>query len=91
MIICSELAPVLNPDHVCDLIIQAIRQNQYRLLIPKSLNINLVLGRFENENTIFQIHRTIFLHISLCPAAAEVEIQNRLGAHQLMDDFIGRQ
>lgn len=60
MIVCSEIVPLLNPDHVCDLIIQAIRQNQYRLLIPKSLNINFAIGRFENENHLLPIHRHSF-------------------------------
>ena len=49
-----ELTPMLKQEEVCDLIIMAIRQNQYRLLIPKSLNISYLIGRFENESDVWK-------------------------------------
>jgi hypothetical protein len=46
----SDVAPILKQDKVCDLIVEAIRKNQHMLLIPKTLNISLVLGGLEDKN-----------------------------------------
>lgn len=41
---------MLKQDNVCNLIVEAIRKNQHMLLIPKTLNISLVVGRLERKN-----------------------------------------
>lgn len=41
----SDIAPVLEQEDVCDIIVKGIRENQRVLLIPKRLLANLILGR----------------------------------------------
>jgi hypothetical protein len=45
--IFSAAAPMLDPEMVCDEIVKGVRQNKHLVLIPKSLNIPIILNRFE--------------------------------------------
>jgi hypothetical protein len=45
MFFCSEIAPLLKQDKVCDLIVKAMRQNQHELVIPKALKLSVILSK----------------------------------------------
>jgi len=61
----SVIAPMLQQDNVCDLIIEAIRKNQHMLLIPKTLSLSLVLGRMSSTAAQLEIQDMIGLHHSM--------------------------
>ncbi|CAF0990818.1 unnamed protein product [Rotaria sordida] len=61
----SDIAPMLQQDNVCDLIIEAIRKNQHVLLIPKSLHISLILSRMAPTSAELEIQDRIGFHRSM--------------------------
>ncbi|CAF1234268.1 unnamed protein product [Rotaria magnacalcarata] len=61
----SEVAPLLQQDNVCDLIVEAIRKNQHKLLIPKLLNLSLVLNSMSTTDAQLEVQDMIGLHHSM--------------------------
>jgi len=61
----SDIAPLLDQNKVCYLIVKAIRQNQHMLLIPKTLSFSLVLSRMSPTAAELEIQDKLGLHHSM--------------------------
>jgi len=61
----SDIAPLLDQNKVCYLIVKAIRQNQHMLLIPKTLSFSLVLSRMSPTAAELEIQDRLGLHHSM--------------------------
>ncbi|CAF4792566.1 unnamed protein product, partial [Rotaria socialis] len=59
------VAPLLQQDNVCDLIVEAIRKNQHLLLIPKLLILSLLLNRMSTTDAQLEVQDMIGLHHSM--------------------------
>ena len=83
---------MLQPENVCDLIVEAIRKEEHLLLIPKILKLGIILKRFERSHTSgdFCNGFLFFLLFSMTSTRSQIESLGSTGVHHSMDKFVGR-
>lgn len=79
---------MLQPQNVCDLIVEAIRKEEHLLLIPKILRLGIILKRFESSYTSDDFCYSCVC--SMTSTRSQIESLGSTGVHHSMDSFVGR-